>query len=351
MRVSRGLRQGSDSFCVHSLARGSGFGPLSCKSLGDEGASWECLHLILGCPCMAPSPGPWRHSHHCAPAGWARTCPSLSSFTPSCSDALAFPPCPLRMALGSGRKRQEGAEGTEMSVHTTHTSTHTTHTHMHRHNTHIHTTHTYTHNTPHTCTHHTHNTHMHTQHMHTQHTHAHTTYTQHTRTHTIHTPHTTHMYTQHALHTCIQHAHNTHRHTHNTHTCTPRPSHTPALCMHTYPHTLYDPHVHSTHTPLAAGPWAWGHHGAKHRLCVRLLAAAPLSSWCCCFHRQANRLGGVSDLPRASGPTDLVGRTQSPHSRTSLSCILGPETVALVHSGSAFSGIFFPKTLPDVYSP
>ena len=180
--------------------------------------------------------------------------------------------------------------------------------------------------------------------MHTQHTHN-------THVHTIHTPHTTHMYTQHALHTCIQHAHNTHRHTHNTHTCTPRPSHTPALCMHTYPHTLYDPHVHSTHTPLAAGPWAWGHHRAKHRLCVRLLVAAPLSSWCCCFHRQANRLGGVSDLPRASGPTDLVGRTQSPHSRTSLSCILGPETVALVHSGSAFSGIFSPKPSPMYIHP
>ena len=61
----------------------------------------------------------------------------------------------------------------------------------------------------------------------------------------------------------------------STHTCTPRPKHTPALCMHTYPHTLYAMHVHGTHTRLAAGPRAWGRHRAKHRLCVGLLTGAP----------------------------------------------------------------------------
>ena len=128
----------------------------------------------------------------------------------------------------------------------------------------------------------------------------------------------------------------THMHTHNT---------------HTYPHTLHAMHVPSTHTRLAAGPWAQRHHRTKPRLRVRLLTGTPSVLLVPRFHRQANRLGGVSDLPMVTGSTDLAGRTQSPHSRTSLSCILGPDSVGLVYSGSAFSGIFFPQTLPEVYSP
>ena len=165
MRVSRGLRQGSDSFCVRSLAWGSGFGPLFCKSLGNEGASSERLHLTPGCPWhLAPALAPL--TPLCSRrlgADLPRFC-----FTPSCSDALAPPPCPLPMALGSGPRQQERAEGSEMSVHITHTSTHT-HTHAH-----THTTHTSTHT--HICTHtiHTHAHHAQTTPLHLARTHTHT---------------------------------------------------------------------------------------------------------------------------------------------------------------------------------
>ena len=146
VRVSRGLRQGSDSFCVHSLAWGSGFGPLFCKSLGNEGASSERLHLTPGCPwLLAPALVPL------TPLCSRRLGADLPHFcfTPSCSDARAPPPCPLPMALGSGPRQQEWAEGSEISVHT--------HTHLHTH-TYAHTQHTHipTHTARCACTQHTH---------------------------------------------------------------------------------------------------------------------------------------------------------------------------------------------------
>lgn len=121
MRVSWGLRQGSDSFRVHSVARGSGFGSLFCKSLGGEGASWEPLHLILGCPWLL-APGPGAIHTTVLPQAGCRPALFLSSFTPSCPGPSSMP-----LAHGSWVRTEAaggGRGGRDECAHYTHIYTH-----------------------------------------------------------------------------------------------------------------------------------------------------------------------------------------------------------------------------------